>query len=122
MKFDWAKSSVSYRVRTCAGYPMGFQVPRLNHSAKLTYSTCTTLHLTFKPSDSICHQILCSYFLIFHVELFSCFLQKSPLFDGMITLFDHNIIIRYFSFVQNFFALVSVKLYFVNILQFKIDY
>ena len=24
------------RVRTCAGYPMGFQVPRLNHSAKMT--------------------------------------------------------------------------------------
>ena len=31
-----AKTNVTCRVRTCAGYPMGFQVPRLNHSAKMT--------------------------------------------------------------------------------------
>jgi hypothetical protein len=30
------QKSVICRVRTCAGYPMGFQVPRLNHSAKMT--------------------------------------------------------------------------------------
>ena len=34
-----AKTYVCYRVRTCAGYPMGFQVPRLNHSAKMTIYT-----------------------------------------------------------------------------------
>ena len=34
--FEMEKMNVTCRVRTCAGYPMGFQVPRLNHSAKLT--------------------------------------------------------------------------------------
>ena len=33
------QKSVICRVRTCAGYPMGFQVPRLNHSAKMTAFT-----------------------------------------------------------------------------------
>ena len=37
------------RVRTCAGYPMRFQVSRLNHSAKWTCSDT----LTIKPLNKV---------------------------------------------------------------------
>ena len=47
------QKDVNCRVRTCAGNPKGFQVPRLNHSAKLTIHAFTPLPDTHQVSESL---------------------------------------------------------------------
>jgi hypothetical protein len=60
------QKSVICRVRTCAGYPMGFQVPRLNHSAKMTALTFyATLILLSDFDPGILRRLFCD---IKHVD------------------------------------------------------
>ena len=44
------KATDCCRVRTCAGYPMGFQVPRLNHSAKQSLHAINANTVTYMAS------------------------------------------------------------------------